>query len=66
MKKYEYKVINATTIGFWKPKLETNVVTEEMNKMGQDGWELVSVMDTSVGYGQTNEILLFFKREARF
>lgn len=66
MKKYEYKVIKTKPEGFWNPKVEPDKMIDEINRLGQDGWELVSALDTNVSYGQTNEIIMFFKREARF
>ncbi len=66
MKKYEYKVIKTKQDGFWNPKLSAESVELELNKLGQEGWELVSAMDTAIGHGTTNEIVMFFKRESRF
>jgi hypothetical protein len=66
MKKYEYKVIKTTESGFWDPQLDANRVELEMNKLGFDGWELTSVVDTNTYQGKTKEIVMFFKRESRF
>lgn len=40
--KYEHKVING--IGFYKPKYQE----EELNKLGESGWELVSVSSQTI------------------
>lgn len=66
MKKYEYKIFKTKPEGVWKTKVESDKLEAEINKMGSEGWELVSVMDTNMGHGHTNEIILFFKRESRF
>ncbi len=66
MKKYEYKILKTKPEGFWKNQVESEKLEGEINNMGSEGWELVSVMDTNMGHGHTNEILLFFKRESRF
>lgn len=66
MKKYEYKVIKTTEEGFWDPKVDEKNVETEMNKLGAEGWELTSVIDTNNYQGKTKEIVLFFKRESRF
>lgn len=66
MKKYEYKVIKVTESGFWDPKLDTNLIETGMNKLGGDGWELTSVIDTNSYHGGTKEIIMFFRRESRF
>jgi hypothetical protein len=66
MKKYEYKVIKTKPEGFWKPTVDSEKMIDQINQLGAEGWELVSALDTAVGYGQTNEIIMFFKRESRF
>jgi hypothetical protein len=66
MKKYEYKVLKTTEDGFWDPKVDVNSLEAGLNKMGSDGWELTSVVDTNAYQGKTKEIIMFFKRESRF
>lgn len=66
MKKYEYKTFKTKPEGTWRTNVESGKLEAEMNQMGSEGWELVSVMDTNWGQGATNEIILFFKRESRF
>lgn len=66
MKKYEYKVIKTTEEGFWDPRVDEKNVETEMNKLGAEGWELTSVIDTNNYQGKTKEIVLFFLRESRF
>ena len=66
MKKYEYKVVKTTENGFWDPKVDISSVESELNKLGAEGWELTSVLDTTNYQGKTKEIVMFFKRESRF
>lgn len=66
MKKYEYKVITTTEEGFWDPKVQEQKIEAELNKLGSEGWELTSVIDTNNYQGKTKEIVLFLKRESRF
>lgn len=66
MKKYEYKVIKTKPEGFWNPHVDSDKIMDQVNLLGAEGWEMISVIDTAVGYGQTNEIIMFFKRESRF
>ncbi len=69
MKKFEYKTLKAKEEvegGFWsaKPNALNSEKTElYLNKLGSEGWELVSVFDTNQGHGTTNEIIFVFKRE---
>ena len=56
MKKYEYKVVKTEESGFWDPKLDASNVEVELNKLGSEGWELTSVVDTNTYQGKTKEI----------
>jgi hypothetical protein len=66
MRKYEYKVIKTTQEGFWDPKVNDVDLTSKLNGLGQEGWELVSAVETNSYQGSTKEIVLFFKRETTF
>ena len=57
--KWEY-----TTL-LWKArrgKLDVQALTENLNRYGEDGWELVSASETSMDGGATRDVLLVFKR----
>ena len=58
MKKYEYTILE-----YMNGKLED--IEVEMNKLGEEGWELVSAScyDVSDEYCIDVEYKLFFKRE---
>jgi hypothetical protein len=66
MKKYEYQVIKTTQEGFWDPKVSDVNLTSKLNDLGQEGWEMVSAVETNSHHGSTKEIVLFFKRETAF
>lgn len=54
MKKYEYKVYRC------KKLLKTeSCAEEELNRLGAEGWEAVSVTD----YGETYSLVIVLKRE---
>jgi hypothetical protein len=59
MKKFEYKTVSITKAGLFKQKVNHD---EELNKMGQEGWEIVTVY-TPVSAGTSTEISYLFKRE---
>jgi len=60
MKKFEYKIENYRTHG-----LTTFVLTkdheEKLNKLGEEGWELVSMHNPKSG----RSIMAIFKREVQ-
>lgn len=59
MMKFEYKTLSVTKAGFLKQKKSPD---EELNKLGQEGWECVSVY-APVSAGTSTEISYLFKRE---
>jgi len=62
MKQYEYCIKKYDGKGFFGGKFELAEVEKEFNKMGMEGWELVSFMDTSAELGSTRWMVATFKR----
>jgi hypothetical protein len=63
-KKFEYKTLaTKEERGFWSSKMDTAALETHLNKLGFEGWELVSVVETNRYEGSTNEIIFVFKRE---
>ena len=50
--KFEYKLVHHKAKGFLGGKVDIDKMTEEYNTYGEDGWELVSVMDTNKSHGE--------------
>lgn len=63
MKKFEYKTLKTREKGFWSSKVDADELEAYLNKLGREGWELVSSFETNTYQGSTNEIVLIFKRE---
>ncbi len=63
MKKFEYKTFQAKEEGFWGSTLNTEKIELYLNRLGSEGWELVSVLETNHGHGSTNQIVFLLKRE---
>ena len=64
MKKFEYKSLKTTEKkSFLQSSLDTQELELYLNKLGDEGWELVSAVGTNAADGRTNEIVLLFKRE---
>ena len=67
MKRFEYKVlkpdVSASFMGWGGGQVDVEQVAAELNRLGADGWELVSALDTANSTGRTASVLLLFKRE---
>ncbi len=63
MKKFEYKTIQVHDKGFWETKIDYTGLTEHLNKLGAEGWELVTSLDINWNQGGTKEVVLLLKRE---
>lgn len=55
---WEYKIINIRSENY---RLDPNAAPE-LNKLGVDGWELVSIASVNFKTGATDNIAMVFKR----
>ena len=64
MKKFEYKTIEFEPSGKFiqRIKMDTSDLENQLNELGNDGWELVNSTDYSL-QGYTQKVIMFFKRE---
>jgi hypothetical protein len=60
--RWQYRVIKISIGGFVGPHTSMEKLEAVLDQLGQDGWELVNVEDTSVQRGVSDDLLLFFKR----
>ena len=60
MTSWEYKIINIRSEHY---RLDPNAVSE-LNRLGSEGWELVSVTSVNFKTGATDNIAMVFKRPA--
>jgi hypothetical protein len=58
MSKWEYKIINIRSENY---RLDPNSVSQ-LNQLGEDGWELVSITSVNFKTGATDNIAMVFKR----
>ncbi|WP_127567697.1 DUF4177 domain-containing protein [Paenibacillus xylaniclasticus] len=65
MEQWEYKTIKLKTGGFLGGKVNEELLEQELNNYGFEGWELVSCFDTSSYQGQSREVIIVFKRRKR-
>jgi hypothetical protein len=59
MKKWEYKIINVRSENYSMDPRRA----EELNRLGDEGWELVSITSINFKTGATDHIGMVFKRE---
>lgn len=62
MEKYEYKALTYETKGFWGGSVEVNQFQNELNALGDEGWELATSFSTTQSYGSSKSIVCIFKR----
>jgi hypothetical protein len=64
--KWNYKVIKLDASGFWLSQghVDEKALQAEMNRLGAQGWELVSTFDTNLGGGGTRDVVAVFKQPA--
>ncbi|TAE37114.1 MAG: DUF4177 domain-containing protein [Runella slithyformis] len=65
MTKFEYKVIEIKPESMWSMEVAPELIEQNINKMGNEGWELVSTLPKTMT-GSTVGITFIFKRPATF
>lgn len=65
MKKFEYFVLEVAAGSFWSGggKIDVDELANELNELGQQGWELTSSVDLNMAQGQSRSVVLMLKRE---
>ncbi len=61
--KWEYQTLTFEAVGFWSGggKLDTQMLNDQLNELGAQGWELVSIFDTTKLEGQTRQVYAVLK-----
>lgn len=62
MNLWEYHTEKFETSGFMGGILDVEAFNNCLNRLGQQGWELVNTFDTNMSHGQTRFIIAIFKR----
>ena len=62
---WEYKVALVNVSGLFGPNVNVDQLGEYLNESGDDGWELVSMVDINRSGGTTTDLLLTLKRPRR-
>lgn len=58
MTQWEYTIINVRSENY---RLDPNAATE-LNRLGEEGWELISITSVNFKSGATDNIAFVFKR----
>ena len=63
---WEYKVLKLQTeFGFWSgTEFDSEALEEELNRLGSDGWEVVSIFDIEKVKGGSKYVNVVLKRFA--
>ncbi|MBI1841479.1 MAG: DUF4177 domain-containing protein [Verrucomicrobia bacterium] len=63
MKKWEYRTLVLPATGLiLGGKVDAQKLTDRLNELGGEGWELVSTFDTAMFEGETREVFAVLKR----
>ena len=63
--KWEYMLLTlAAKTWFLGGAIDAQKLTDRLNELGADGWELVSTFDTNMLNGQTRDVVAVLKRPA--
>lgn len=63
MDKFEYKAVIYDTKGFWGGNVNESQLENQLNSLGNEGWEMVSCTSTNQSYGSSKSIVCIFKRK---
>ena len=59
---WEYRTVHIDVAGWAGPKIKAGEIETAFNLQGEDGWELVNVLDVNTMQGTTSALLALFKR----
>jgi hypothetical protein len=62
LQRWEYRTLPLEVEGWINPSVDPARADAELNALGHEGWELVSVLDLNRGHGRTSSLLAVFKR----
>jgi len=60
--KWEYQTVKLNVAGTWGVKFDVDETQNFTNKLGAEGWELVSTFAVNDGTGRSKEVVFIFKR----
>jgi hypothetical protein len=61
-KKVEYKFLRTKDEGWFTVSINFDEMERKLNRLGQEGWDVVTSLDINSGQGGTKEVVLLLKR----
>ena len=62
---WEYMTLMLGAGGFFGGNISGDTLTQKLNELGSQGWELVTAFDTNMSHGRTRDVVAVLKRPAR-
>ncbi len=63
MKKFEYKILDVPTKGWFGGRVDYAALQIKLNESGAEGWEVVSATGTNMYEGGSRAVIIILKRE---
>ena len=64
MKAYEYKILEVPATGwFWGGKIDTQALTNKLNDLGREGWQVSAMNGTNMWRGASRSLFVILQRE---
>jgi hypothetical protein len=60
--KWEYQTVKLNVVGAFGAKFDADEAQDFTNRLGAEGWELVTAFSVNEGFGRSKEIVFIFKR----
>jgi hypothetical protein len=64
VRKFEYKVLDVAAGGWWSGggKINHQELTDKLNELGREGWEVVTCTDLNKSHGASRGVTIIMKR----
>jgi hypothetical protein len=62
MTRWEYLLYKTEPTGWLRDTVDEQSIEQILNNLGQQGWEVVSTVETNVAEGRTKDIVFILKR----
>jgi hypothetical protein len=63
MRKFEHRILHVTPGSVWSIKIDAQELTDTLNELGRQGWEVVSAVDTDISGTGVKALMFVLKRE---